>query len=60
MLCFDIGANIGRWTTAHKNKFDKLVCNEAAPTVLDKLLLNTNELKLGLSKLYLCVNYAVK
>jgi hypothetical protein len=33
MLCFDIGTNIGRWTTANKIKFDKLVCNEAAPIV---------------------------
>jgi FkbM family methyltransferase len=45
MLCFDIGANIGRWTKAHKHKFDKIVCIEAAPIVYDKLLLNTNELK---------------
>jgi FkbM family methyltransferase len=39
MLCFDIGANIGRWTIANKNKFDKIVCIEAAPIVYDKLLL---------------------
>jgi len=33
MLCFDIGANIGRWTIANKEKFDKIVSIEAAPIV---------------------------
>jgi FkbM family methyltransferase len=54
MICFDIGANIGRWTIAHKNKFDKIVCIEAPPIVYDKLLLNTNEIKICT-----CLNHAV-
>ena len=54
ILCFDIGANTGRWTIADKKKFDKIVCIEAAPIFYDKLLLNTNEFKNCT-----CINYAV-
>jgi FkbM family methyltransferase len=54
MLCFDIGANIGKWTIANKDKYDKIVSIEAAPIVYDKLLINTSELKNCK-----CLNYAV-
>jgi hypothetical protein len=30
---FHLPTNIGRWKTAKKIRFDKLVCNEAAPIV---------------------------
>ena len=54
MLCFDIGANIGSWTIANKNKYDKIISIEPAPIVYEKLLINTNGLKNCT-----CLNYAV-
>ena len=30
-LAFDIGANIGLWTEANLNKFDKIISIEASP-----------------------------
>ena len=36
-LAFDIGANIGLWTEANLNKFDKIISIEASPITFEKL-----------------------
>jgi FkbM family methyltransferase len=53
MLCFDIGANIGKWTIANINEFDHIISIEAAPDIFDELVNNTQHLS------NLCINYAV-
>jgi FkbM family methyltransferase len=44
-LAFDIGANIGLWTEANLNKFDKIISIEASPITFEKLkqCKNSNE-----------------
>jgi FkbM family methyltransferase len=54
MFCFDIGANIGSWTIANKDKYDKIISIEPAPIIYEKLIINTNGLKNCT-----CLNYAV-
>lgn len=36
-LVFDIGANIGRWTNANIDKYDKIISIEASPYTFEKL-----------------------
>lgn len=51
-LCFDIGANIGCWSTANIDKFDKIIAIEASPFIYDVLKNNASD-KLT------TINYAV-
>jgi FkbM family methyltransferase len=45
MLCFDVGANIGNWSLANVNKFNKIIAVEASPLVFNKLNNNVNTKK---------------
>ena len=36
-LCFDIGANVGRWSIANIDNFDKIIAIEASPYIFDEL-----------------------
>ena len=55
MLCFDIGAYIGKWTIANKDRYDKIVTIEASPKTYDvckaNLAFMTDKCE--------CINYAV-
>jgi FkbM family methyltransferase len=42
MLCFDIGANIGKWSEANISKFDKIIAVEASPITYAELYKNIN------------------
>lgn len=42
MLCFDIGANIGKWSKANISKFDKIIAVEASPITYAELYKNIN------------------
>jgi len=43
MLCFDIGANIGNWSIANLNRYEKIVAVEASPIVFNRLNNKTNK-----------------
>lgn len=53
-LCFDIGANIGKWSSANKDKFDKIISVEASPDTFKVLLDKTA----SIDNVF-CLNYAV-
>lgn len=40
MICFDIGANIGEWSKANINSFDKIIAVEASPITYAELYKN--------------------
>jgi len=56
MLCFDIGANIGKWSLANNDKYDKIIAIEASPDTYEKLQKNVELYKLHKC---ICLNYAV-
>lgn len=41
MLCFDIGANIGSWSIANLDRYEKIIAVEASPYIFDRLNNNT-------------------
>ena len=56
MLSFDIGANIGKWSLANHDKYDKIIAIEASPDTYTKLQKNVEIYKLHKCT---CLNYAV-
>ena len=42
-LCFDIGANIGNWSLANVNNYNKIISVEASEKTFKNLLKNVNE-----------------
>lgn len=58
MLCFDIGANIGNWSIANLNKYEKIVAVEASPIVFNRLNNNTNKYSkiITINKAVSCIN----
>lgn len=58
MLCFDIGANIGNWSIANLNRYEKIVAVEASPLVFDRLNNNTNKHSkiITINKAVSCIN----
>lgn len=58
MLCFDIGANIGNWSIANLNRYEKIVAVEASPIVFNRLNNNTNKYSkiITINKAVSCIN----
>ena len=54
-LVFDIGANIGRWTDANLNKYDKIISIEASPYTFENLKKCKNR-KVNLLNYAICDN----
>lgn len=55
-LVFDIGANIGRWTDANLNKYDKIITIEASPYTFEKLKKKCKNRKVNLLNYAICDN----
>jgi FkbM family methyltransferase len=52
-MIFDIGANIGEWTIANINNYDKIIAVEAVPYTFNKLKQNIQ------NENVICINYAI-
>jgi len=52
-LCFDIGSNIGAWTLANINTYEKIISVEADPITYQRLITNCTDSKI------ICLNFAV-
>lgn len=52
-MIFDIGANIGEWTTANIINYDKIIAVEAVPYTFNKLKQNISNDNV------ICINYAI-
>ena len=55
MLCFDIGANIGDWSIANKDKFNRIISIEASSDTFNNYLINNTSSFDNI----ICLNYAV-
>ena len=55
-LAFDIGANIGLWTNANLNNYDKIISVEASPYTYEKLKRNCKNLDVNLLNYAICDN----
>ena len=53
MLLFDIGANVGLWALHNYNDTTKIICVEASPKTIVRLVKNCD------GKNIVCINYAV-
>lgn len=59
MLLFDIGANIGKWTVANVNIYDRVIAIEPSPSAFNKLTENIEALPKCLSQNVICLNYVI-
>jgi FkbM family methyltransferase len=55
-MCFDIGANIGKWTNANLGYYNKIISVEASPYIFDKLKQNCKNDKIILLNYAICDN----
>ena len=55
-LCFDIGANIGDWSLANINRYEKIVAIEASPLTFQKLQENCKHDRIEVLNYCVCNN----
>ena len=54
MICFDIGASVGRWSRVNLNNYSKIIAIEAIPNIYNNL-----KQSLELCNHCECINYVV-